>query len=88
MVRNTGSAGSRLRVEVDYLLLGLLRTRVVQDVTAGASWVPSPYISPVLGLSTIVGTVIPSAVRVRFRPLDSTGNWRIDDFYVDPYARR
>jgi hypothetical protein len=88
MVRNTGDPRSRLRVEVNYKLLGLVRTTVVKDVRAGSSWAPSPYISPTLGLSTIVGTIIPAAVEVRFRPLDSSGDWQIDDFYVDPHSRR
>jgi hypothetical protein len=88
MVRNTGDPRSRLRVEVTYKLLGLVQTRVVSDVTAGSSWAPSSFISPTLGLSTIVGTLIPAAVQVRFRPLDSVGNWQVDDFYVDPYSRR
>jgi hypothetical protein len=88
MVRNTGDPRSRLRVEVVYKLLGLVRTTVVTDVRADSSWAPSSYISPTLGLSTVVGTVLPAAVQVRFRPLDSTGDWQIDDFYVDPYSRR
>jgi hypothetical protein len=88
MVRNTGVPDSRLRVEVVYKLLGLVRTTVVTDMRAGDEWVPSRYISPTLGLSTIVGTLIPAAVQVRFRPLDSNGEWQIDDFYVDPHSRR
>jgi hypothetical protein len=88
MVRNTGDPRSRLRVEVVYKLLGLVQTTVLTDFRAGSSWAPSPYISPTLGLSTVVGTVLPAAVQVRFRPLDSTGDWQIDDFYVDPYSRR
>jgi hypothetical protein len=88
MVRNTGDPDSRLRVEVIYKLLGPVQTKVVSNVSAGDSWVPSSYISPTLGLSTIVGTIIPSTVQVRFRPLDSGGDWQIDDFYVDPYSRR
>lgn len=88
MVRNTGDPESRLRVEVTYKLLGLVRTTVVTNMRAGSAWVPSSYISPTLGLSTIVGTVLPAAVQVRFRPLDAAGAWQIDDFYVDPHSRR
>ncbi len=88
MVRNTGDARSRLRVEVTYKLLGLVQTKVVTDVRADDSWAPTPYISPTLGLSTIVGTILPAAVQVTFRPLDTKGDWQVDDFYVDPYSRR
>jgi hypothetical protein len=87
MVRNGGDPTSRLRVEAVYSLLGLLRTNVVHDVTAGQSWAPTQEMSVVLGLSTIVGTVVPSSIQVRIVPLDSRGQWQVDDFYVDPFAR-
>jgi hypothetical protein len=41
----------------------------------------------VLGLSTIVGTLIPSAIQIRITPLDATGNWQVDDLYIDPFSR-
>jgi len=85
--RNTGNPASRLRVEAIYSLEGLLRTDVVNDVSAGSSWAPTHEMSVVLGLSTIVGTVIPSSIQVRITPLDGLGQWQVDDFYVDPFAR-
>jgi hypothetical protein len=87
MVRNGGDPSSRLRVEARYSLLGLLRTNVVNDVTAGTSWTPSQQLSVVLGLSTVVGTLVPSAIQIRVRPLDERGQWQVDDLYVDPFAR-
>jgi hypothetical protein len=87
VARNGGDPSSRLRVEAVYSLLGVLRTNVVNDVAAGPSWKPTQELSVVLGLSTIVGTVIPSSIQVRITPLDDLGEWRIDDFYVDPFAR-
>lgn len=87
VVRNGGDPTSRLRVEAVYSLLGALRTNVVNDVTADSSWEPTQEMSVVLGLSTIVGTVIPSSIQVRIVPLDSRGQWQVDDFYVDPFAR-
>jgi hypothetical protein len=87
VARNSGDPSSRLRVEAVYSLLGVLRTDVVNDVAAGSSWKPTQELSVVLGLSTIVGTVTPSSIEVRIRPLDDLGQWRIDDFYVDPFAR-
>jgi hypothetical protein len=88
MVRNSGDPSSRLRVEAIYKLLGLVQTKVVNTVSAGSSWAPSQQMSPVLGLSTIVGTLIPSAIQVRVTPLDGKGVWQIDDLYIDPFSRR
>ena len=87
MVRNTGDPSSRIRVEALYSLLGLGRTNVVNTISAGSSWEPTKQMSTVLGLSTIVGTILPSAIQVRITPLDSTGQWQVDDLYVDPFAR-
>lgn len=87
MARNTGDRTSQLRVTATYKLLGLLRTRTVGTVTAGSAWAPTQPQSTVLTLSTIVGTLIPSAIEIRITPLDSKGNWQIDDLYVDPFAR-
>lgn len=87
VARNTGDPSSRLRVDATYSLLGLVRTNVVNTVTSGSSWAPSKQMSTVLGLSTIVGTLLPSAIEVRFTPLDSKGSWQVDDLYVDPFAR-
>ena len=88
MARNTGDPSSRLRVEAVYRLLGLVQTRVVSDLSASSSWAPTRPISTVLGLSTIVGTLIPSSIEIRVTPLDTKGNWQIDDLYIDPFARR
>jgi hypothetical protein len=87
MVRNTGDPSSRIRVEALYSLLGLVRTNFVNTVSAGPNWEPTKPMSTVLGLSTIVGTILPSAIEVRFTPLDNTGQWQVDDLYVDPFAR-
>jgi hypothetical protein len=87
LARNTGSAGSGLRVEAIYPLLGLIRTKTVSTVYAGPNWAPSQQMSTVLTLSTIVGTLIPSAVQIRITPTGSGGNWQVDDLYVDPFAR-
>jgi len=86
-VRNTGDPASQLRVEAVYELLGLLETKAVSNVTAGSSWAPSQSISTVLSLSTVVGTVTPSAIQIRITPVGSGGNWQVDDLYVDPFAR-
>jgi hypothetical protein len=88
VARNTGDPTSKLRVEAVYSLLGLVRTNVVNTVTAGPTWAPTQKMSPVLGLSTIIGTLIPSAIQIRVTPLDNKGQWQVDDLYIDPFARR
>jgi hypothetical protein len=87
MARNTGDPSSRLRIEAVYNLLGLVRTNLVTNLTAGPSWAPIKPVSTVLGLSTIVGTLIPSAIQIRITPLDAKGNWQVDDLFIDPFSR-
>jgi hypothetical protein len=86
--RNGADPGSRLRVEAVYRLLGLVRTKDVSRVSAGASWAPTQQMSTVLTLSTIVGTLIPSSIQIRITPLDGRGAWQVDDLYIDPFSRR
>jgi hypothetical protein len=86
--RNTGDPSAGLRVEATYKLLGLVRTKTVSTVTADAAWAPSQQLSTVLTLSTVVGTVTPSAIQIRITPVGSDGSWRVDDLYIDPFARR
>lgn len=88
LARNTGDPTSKLRVEATFKLLGLVRTNVVNTATAGSEWAPTQKMSTVLGLSTIVGTLIPSSIQIRITPLDSKGQWQVDDLYIDPFARR
>jgi hypothetical protein len=88
VARNTGDPSAGLRVEATYKLLGLVRTKTVSTVAAGAGWAPSQQMSTVLTLSTIVGTLIPSAIQIRITPVGSGGDWQVDDLYVDPFARR
>jgi len=88
MARNTGDPTSKLRVTASYKLLGLLRTQTVGTLTAGPAWTPTAPQSTVLTLSTILGTLIPSAIEIRVTPLDSRGDWQLDDLYIDPFARR
>jgi hypothetical protein len=88
LARNTGNPASTLRVEATYLLLGLIRTKTVGTVKAGPSWAPTQQLSTVLTLSTIVGTLVPSAIQIRITPVGSGGNWQVDDLYIDPFARR
>lgn len=87
VARNGGDPSSRLRVEAVYKLLGLIQTKTVGTLRAGSTWAPTQSVSTVLTLSTIIGTLTPSAVEIRFTPLDSTGRWQIDDLFIDPFRR-
>lgn len=87
VARNGGDPSSRLRVEAVYKLLGLVRTKTAATLRAGSTWAPTRSVSTVLTLSTIVGTLIPSAIEIRFTPLDSNGQWQVDDVYIDPFRR-
>jgi hypothetical protein len=87
VARNSGDPSSGLRVEATYPLLGLIRTKTVSTVYGNSSWAPTQQMSTVLSLSTIVGTVIPSAIQIRITPLGSGGHWQVDDLYIDPFAR-
>jgi hypothetical protein len=87
VARNSGDPSSGLRVEATYALLGLVRTKTVSTVYGTSNWAPSQQMSTVLSLSTIVGTVIPSAIQIRITPLGSGGQWQVDDLYIDPFAR-
>jgi hypothetical protein len=88
LARNTGNPSSTLRVEATYSLLGLVRTKTLSTATGTADWAPAQPMSTVLTLSTVVGTLIPSAIQIRITPVGSGGNWQVDDVYVDPFARR
>jgi hypothetical protein len=87
VARNSGHPSSQLRVEAVYKLLGLIRTKTAATLRAGSTWAPTQSVSTVLTLSTIVGTLIPSAIQIRFTPLDSSGQWQVDDLYIDPFRR-
>ncbi|HEX6603004.1 MAG TPA: hypothetical protein VF030_10215 [Solirubrobacterales bacterium] len=88
LARNTGDSSAGLRVEATYKLLGLVRTKTVSTVKAGPDWAPAQEMSTVLTLSTVVGTLIPSAIQIKITPVGSGGQWQVDDLYIDPFARR
>jgi len=83
--RNTGASTARLTVKVIYDG-GLGQVLGIADAGSitGGKWQPSPAI-------TMLGGVLPlltQDVRLRFVPADATGNWSIDDVYVDPLMHR
>ncbi len=88
-VRNTGSPSSRLSVYVTYpTLIGLMVTAKVGDLSGTSSWQPTPVDS--LGLNNLGATLNllgKTEIAFRFVPADDTGNWSIDDVYLDPFKR-
>ena len=90
---NTGKTISKLRVQVIYgggagALFGAVGATIgisdIATLTSAGAWQPSantPMLGGLLPLLT-------SSVRFRFTPLDTTGNWRVDDVYLDPLMHR
>ncbi len=86
--RNTGSASSRLNVDVYYPgLLGGVRSARVGSITAGSDWNPTG--EQQLTVTNLLSTLSLSrtVIAFRFSPADNNGEWRIDDVYVDPRCR-
>jgi hypothetical protein len=86
-VRNTGSKWSNLRVEVLYRgLLGNLSVLQLGLITS-SNWSPSMRMPIIASLiSSLPGQS--TSLAFRFSPTGGSGNWSIDDVYVDPMARR
>lgn len=88
-VRNTGSRASRLDVYATYrLLLGLPYTISLGQLSGSASWQPSSVLQMGL-LNNVLGSVTlsESTISFTFVPADGTGDWSIDDVYLDPHCR-
>ena len=81
-VANGGSSTSKLRVKVVFRgLLGVLGTLDGGTFTAGTAWKPSPIM-----LATLNAPLGTKSAQFVFTPADSSGAWRIDDLYVDPWV--
>jgi hypothetical protein len=88
-VRNTGASSSRLNVYATYkLLLGSPYTVSLGQLSGSASWEPSSVLQIGL-LNNVVGslTMSDSTISFTFVPADKSGNWSIDDVYLDPRCR-
>jgi hypothetical protein len=90
-VRNTGSPTSRLTVQAIYPtaltpLLGMATT-TLGTISGTSNWEPTAADS--LFLNNLLATLSVNQTEIAFRfvPADSTGNWSIDDVYLDPYAK-
>ncbi len=79
---NGGDPSSRLRVSVVYDLPGQGEVSVSRKIRGDAAWLPTRPLRTVLGLASLTGTM-----QVQITPLDSQGQWQVDDLYIDPFAR-
>lgn len=87
-VQNTGNPTSHLAVYALYPgLLGIVQTAKIGSLTGTGSWEPTPQL-PLL-VSNLMATLSldQTAIAFRLAPADSLGNWRVDDVYLDPFAR-
>ena len=81
-VANGGSSASKLRVKVVFRgVLGILGILDGGTFTAGPAWKPSPIM-----LATMNAPLGTKSAQFVFAPADSSGAWRIDDLYVDPWV--
>jgi hypothetical protein len=72
MVRSSGK-GARLRVETIYPGLGVVRTHTVGGER------------PEWGPTHPLHLTADESVQIRLTPV--SGDWQLDDLYVDPFAR-
>ncbi len=87
-VRNTGNAASKLGVTVLYTLPnGKPASLQVAQITGARVWQPSPAIFFHLNMLAMASPTGTTNVAFQFRPLDASGQWRVDDVYVDPFKR-
>ncbi len=87
-LRNTGSPSSRLTVQAVYPgLLGGTQTATLGQLTGTSDWQPSPAMT--LLVSNLLATLSLNRTTIAFRfvPADNTGDWSIDDVYLDPFMR-
>jgi hypothetical protein len=86
-VRNTGSASSRLKIQAIYPTLLGTGTATLGQITGTSAWQPTAADSLFLNNLLATLTLNQTSIAFRFVPADSTGNWSIDDVYLDPFAR-
>jgi hypothetical protein len=89
MVRNSANVSSRLALDVLFTRTdGKAAAAQVATFKAASAWAPAPvtlYYGNLLALLPNSGGT--ATISFRFRPLDTTGAWSIDDVYVDPHKR-
>jgi hypothetical protein len=87
VARNRGALASTLRMEVLFLDdHGNVKSTKSLDYRAGAgAWLPTG--AAPISVFTAKTTVSAAPIALRFTPQGKTGQWQIDDVFVDPYMR-
>jgi len=84
--RNTGAATSALGVSVIFHSLdGSMTSLSIGQLTGGGGWAPTPVVPVTVNLLSLLGD---QWVSFGVAPIDTSGNWQVDDVYVDPYGKR
>jgi hypothetical protein len=87
-VRNTGKSSSQLTVQALYPgLLGGTQTTTIGVLKGSSTWEPAPAMTLLLGNLLATLSLDSTKIAFRFTPADNTGDWQIDDVYLDPYGR-
>ncbi|MGZ4431384.1 MAG: hypothetical protein ACXVYV_07025 [Gaiellales bacterium] len=87
---NGGSSLSALEVDVLYTdEQGNPQSLPVGVIAAGSDWAPTAPL-PILANLTALPLVTDGTTEVSFRftPLDGSGDWHVDDVYVDPFKTK
>lgn len=89
-VRNDGSPLSALVVSVRYDGIdGVPVTLPLATVTAGPDWQPSEQVPVLLNLlSEPPASEGATHVQFSFTPVDASGDWSVDDVYLDPFKTK
>jgi hypothetical protein len=84
---NTGDPNSSLGVVLNFVgPLGLPLSLQIASVNSGSTWAPTPILPLVVNLLTLLPNN-ETPVSLTFVPHGASGNWQIDDVYVDPFGR-
>jgi hypothetical protein len=79
------SSVATLNVEVLFLDgAGATQTLPIGTVTGNTGWSPT---APMPIVANLLALLPGSKTPVSFRLTATSGSWKVDDFYVDPYAR-
>lgn len=86
VARTSGDWHARLKVEVLYKNGKGKPSRVAGKLRARDAWAPTKKLSLAIGRALGKGRHATGTVQLRFTPV-GTGDWQIDDVYIDPHAR-
>jgi hypothetical protein len=83
-----GGTDSGLHVRVLWygLLNMLLGSSDYNTFAPGSGWSPTSSVKSTGGINVLIPLLGSTSARVQLTPIGSGSNWRIDDFYIDPWA--